>query len=159
MVLIFFTNFLLFQEQPQNYRSTMRTTLRTTFRSISLILTILIWTTATAAVKKSGDAVKKSVDAVKKSVDVVKKSGEITVTCASCRSQQSELRGVQGGDVTIRYHIASTTFIVFKVFLEINSMYYFPVQTDRHKYTQQQTKQDTTLKSDAKSVRYGVFSF
>ena len=44
----------------------------------------------------------------------------------------------------------------------IQSILHIPnifAQTDRHKYTQQQTKQDTPLKSDAKSVRYGVFSF
>ena len=77
------------------FRNNNRTTMRTTFRKTSLVIIMLVWTSTT---------------------DAAKKSGEITVTCTSCRSRQSELRGVQGGDVTINFHINTTKFVVFEVF-------------------------------------------
>ena len=97
--------------------------MRTTFKNTVLIFIItLIWTTTDAIkksdddVKKSDDDVKKSTDDAKKSTDDAKKSAGLTVTCASsCRSRQSELRGLLGGTITVHFHIDATRFIGLEV--------------------------------------------
>ena len=66
--------------------------MRTPFRNTSLIFITLLWTTT----------------------DAIKKSDEITLPCASCVSRQ--LRGVEGGNITIHFRINSAMIKDFTVF-------------------------------------------